>query len=600
MRKPEGARAASRRGWRAQGLALGTGLLFAGGTVWAQVPRMATPGERLLAAAAVAGPVVSGRGQLLGYVSDATGRPAAGAVVEVRRAGLAQTPVERRTSAEGLFRLANLAPGTYYVQAGKGAQVAAPQQVKIRASERALLLIDLPRLLQSVQFGAPPGVHSDQAFVWALRQATIWGPILRLQPEERSSEPMAGYVALTAGAGSDAFESPDLATEFRVDSAMWGGGRVSLVGEVGTNGVGTRLGAGGDTRIQATFRPAEADNPSRLRVALRQVTVPGLTALPALRVMSVNYGTGINLGDRAEIEMGSLLEAVSMTNTMATIDPYVRAQVKVGAEGELEYRAAAAPPPVHFTGATAAMADPLAQVTLHNDHAQLEQALHQEVRYSDSISAGNTISAAVFLDHFNRTAINGAYGLGGAGVAAWKDPSLGGSLLPDVFNSMFLADGGSYGGWGYRVVLDHRLSDAWQADVGFADGPVLAPGSATWTGALAPSLKPVRAHAFTFKLAGVTPLTHTQVVCSYRALSRLAATGLDVYDDTGDASNSYANVYLKQPLPGGFGSGGRIAVLLEIHNLLAQGYIPMLGSDGRTLYLVQNARSLRGGLTFRF
>jgi hypothetical protein len=41
-------------------------------------------------------------------------------------------------------------------------------------------------------------------------------------------------------------------------------------------------------------------------------------------------------------------------------------------------------------------------------------------------------------------------------------------------------------------------------------------------------------------------------------------------------------------------------VLVEIRNLLAQGYVPVLGEDGRTLYLVQSPRTLRGGVAFNF
>jgi hypothetical protein len=40
--------------------------------------------------------------------------------------------------------------------------------------------------------------------------------------------------------------------------------------------------------------------------------------------------------------------------------------------------------------------------------------------------------------------------------------------------------------------------------------------------------------------------------------------------------------------------------LIEIRNLLAQGYVPVLGQDGRTLYLVQSARAVRGGVAFTF
>ena len=40
--------------------------------------------------------------------------------------------------------------------------------------------------------------------------------------------------------------------------------------------------------------------------------------------------------------------------------------------------------------------------------------------------------------------------------------------------------------------------------------------------------------------------------------------------------------------------------LLEIRNLLAEGYVPVFGQDGHTLYLVQAPRSLRGGVAFTF
>ena len=40
--------------------------------------------------------------------------------------------------------------------------------------------------------------------------------------------------------------------------------------------------------------------------------------------------------------------------------------------------------------------------------------------------------------------------------------------------------------------------------------------------------------------------------------------------------------------------------VVDIRNLLAQGYIPVIGQDGHTLYLVQSARSIRGGVAFNF
>jgi len=40
--------------------------------------------------------------------------------------------------------------------------------------------------------------------------------------------------------------------------------------------------------------------------------------------------------------------------------------------------------------------------------------------------------------------------------------------------------------------------------------------------------------------------------------------------------------------------------LVDLRNLLAQGYVPVIAPDGHTVYLMQSARSVRGGLAFTF
>jgi hypothetical protein len=559
-----------------------------------------TPAEVLFLANAAAGPVAKDRGQLLGYVSDAAGLPQPGAVVEVRPEGLRKAPLRELTTAEGLFRLSGLAPGTYYVQVGKGQRIAARQRVEIHASERALLLVSLPALLEGMQLGPPPGVSPDAAFTWALRQSTLWRPILHMDgsdglAEPGSEQPVEGMVALTAGAGDTAFSSSDVATTFRLKTRAFGS-QLGLSGEIGTNG-----GIGGtNTQVAAQLSPNDPASAARLQVTVRQISVDGIgAALPPLREFSLNYANAVSLGDSLRIQYGSMFNAVSMTDTVAAFDPYLRALMRVGAEGELEFRAVEGVPPLHFTGDYASLDDPTPQVTLDHGHARLERARHQELRYSESLTPADTVSVAVFDDHYQRAAVNGSYSVSGA-VASQPELDAQAGLLPDLLNNMFLANGGDYAGWGYRFTLNHRLSDNWQAALGFSDGAVLAPQGGSFSGSLASALAPARADAITVKLTGVMPVTHTQLICSYRALSRLAATGLDLYDDTAAEANSYANVFLRQPLPGLMGANGRLAALVEIHNLLAQGYIPMLGSDGRTLYLVQSARSLRGGLTFSF
>jgi hypothetical protein len=57
------------------------------------------------------------------------------------------------------------------------------------------------------------------------------------------------------------------------------------------------------------------------------------------------------------------------------------------------------------------------------------------------------------------------------------------------------------------------------------------------------------------------------------------------------------NLFLRQPIPA---MRGHMEAIIDVRNLLAQGYVPVLGQDGQTVYLVQSARSVRGGLAFTF
>jgi hypothetical protein len=45
---------------------------------------------------------------------------------------------------------------------------------------------------------------------------------------------------------------------------------------------------------------------------------------------------------------------------------------------------------------------------------------------------------------------------------------------------------------------------------------------------------------------------------------------------------------------------GHFEALVDLRNLLAQGYVPVIGPDGHTVYLVQSARAVRGGVAFNF
>jgi hypothetical protein len=170
-----------------------------------------------------------------------------------------------------------------------------------------------------------------------------------------------------------------------------------------------------------------------------------------------------------------------------------------------------------------------------------------------------------------------------------------------LFNQTFTTNGGNYSGRGVRAVYTHRLSSDVSASVAFTTGTVLTTAGAIYNSASpAAFFVPVNQSAVTLKLAGQVPSTHTHVICSYRRLNRPAATVLDPYDDSAAQSDSYLNVFVRQPLPRLPLVASRMEALAEMHNLLAQGYIPVLMSDGQSFYLLQSARAFRGGVSFSF
>jgi len=75
---------------------------------------------------------------------------------------------------------------------------------------------------------------------------------------------------------------------------------------------------------------------------------------------------------------------------------------------------------------------------------------------------------------------------------------------------------------------------------------------------------------------------------------------VDMFNSSAGQSDLYLNVFVRQPLPGFGFLPLHMEAMLDLRNLMAQGYVPVMGQDGRTVYLVQSARSVRGGVAFIF
>jgi hypothetical protein len=108
-------------------------------------------------------------------------------------------------------------------------------------------------------------------------------------------------------------------------------------------------------------------------------------------------------------------------------------------------------------------------------------------------------------------------------------------------------------------------------------------------------------HALIYKMAGTVPISHTHWIASYKWSSgQYALTPVDMFNSSPGQADPYFNIFVRQPIPGTGFMPGHMEALVDVRNLLAQGYVPVFGSNGQTLYLVQSARAVRGGFAFTF
>jgi len=218
---------------------------------------------------------------------------------------------------------------------------------------------------------------------------------------------------------------------------------------------------------------------------------------------------------------------------------------------------------------------------------RIENAHHQEVSVSHRIGKNN-IQLAAFSDRVTDPAL----------TCTGEVTAAGGFLLPDVSSGTFSYAGPDPNTKGLRVVLQRKFSSDLTATLDYAMGGVLdlsrndvpLDKAQQW-------ISTQRRHAVAAKLSGKLPRTQTSWIASYRWINGSAITPVDMFNSSAGQSDPFLNVFIRQPIPL---LGGHMEALIDIRNLLAQGYIPVLGQDGQTVYLVDSARSIRGGFAFNF
>lgn len=533
-------------------------------------------------------------GKIDGYVRDASGIPQMGAVVEI--VGTAARTLTVFTDGAGFYSASGLVPGLYTVKVSAPSFLTAwRDKVGLRPGSSTHLNITLNTLLNAMRVGPLRTAPDDDDWKWTLRSVAN-RPVLRVFDDpsisgEKSDHDLKASLSFLAGSAAGGYGSgSDMSTGFYVERSIFSADRVGLSGNVGY-GLGVPAAV---VRGTYSHRLLDGSGPT-MGVTVRRFAPsdPNLRNA-SLQAVALSAGDDLTIGDVVELKFGSELQTIQFLGRVTAFRPYGSVNLHASPNTVVGYAYTTSLPNTRnekgFDSAPADLSETDPRISLANFSTKLESAHHQELNVSRRMGK-NSLQVAVFRDRVNNTALLGTGEVNAAG----------GDLLPDVYSGTFTYAGRTLNADGLRVVLERKLAADLTATLDYAYGGVLdlsrpdveIQNVREWISAQ-------RRQAVAAKFSGTVPRTHTRWIASYRWINGQALTPVDMFNASPGQSDPFLNLFIRQPIPTMGFLPAHMEALVDLRNLLAQGYVPVIGQDGQTVYLVQSARSVRGGVTITF
>ncbi len=529
-------------------------------------------------------------GAISGFVRNSAGTPQMGAVVQIL--GAANRALTVFTDEAGHYTATGLLPGIYTLKVTAPSFLPAlREKVGLRPGSSVNINITLSTLLGALQLGPVRSLPDDDDWKWTLRSVAN-RPILRIfddpVPAEKQPHDFSGQVSFVAGTAAAGYGTgSDMSTSFTLERSIFSDGHLAFSGNV----------AYGETlpsavlRTRYSHRLANGSEPTMALSVSRFAPADPNLHNAALQALALSAGDDLVLGDVLELKFGSELQTIQFLGHLTAFRPYASAEVHLSPNTVVEYDYTTSRPDTRtekgFDSAPADLSEANPRVSLLAFSPRVESAHHQEVSLSQRVGKTN-LQVAMFSDRISDSSLTGVGDV----------TSANGFLLPDLTSGTFSYAGRNLDTNGVRIVLQHKFASDLTATVDYAFGGVLELSrpdvpiqqAQQWITA-------ERRHALAAKLSGTVGRTHTRWIASYRWINGPALTPVDMFNASHGQSDPYFNVFIRQPIPT---FGGHMEALIDLRNLLAQGYVPVLGQDGQTVYLVDSARSIRGGVAFTF
>lgn len=534
-------------------------------------------------------------GSVSGIVRDTRGTPQIGALVELVNADLSVI-AQAFTDDHGRYSLPNVVPGVYGVKAS--ASLFLPtlrENLQIAADSKVVVNLTLNTLYEAFRWLPAHPRQADEPrddWDWTLRLSAN-KPLLRMLQDgplvvvsEGDGQNAALKARVTIRGGESGFGDGGIHHDFemrrlnddtrqlilRADLSQSDG--TALNTEVGYE---QQLGLGRTVRTVAAFvdRPEIAGGPD----------------LDGMEAMIFRTAETIDLTPAIGVEAGGETEIVHMETTQVANHPFASAHIRAG-NAVVTYRVATTPgvQQADAMDRTSTLSPDIAE---RGERLLLEHGLHQEISIAQS-SGTLRMEMTVFHDRVDNPLIDGG---GQISAADWKT----GDLLYDSSTNAIVAAGEDYTGTGLIAQMKEAMpQDMWLAFTG-GMGDTLRmdalPLPVTIQGGLL-SLRPHRTEMLSAAFGGKLQHPGTEWQASYRWQQPGSLTAVDPFNK--NLPDPYLSFYLRQPLRCPHVLPNGMEALVDVRNLLAEGYRPFLTDGGSVLYFAQASRAVEGGLSFSF
>ena len=542
----------------------------------------------LLVLASVPSWAVVRTSSLSGIIRNPAGTPQMGAVVEVFAS--ASRTLTAFTDGDGYYRILGLRPGLYNVRISAPSFLPAfLEHVDLR-SGAATVSLTLTTIFDAFNVVPRPDNAQDDDWQWTLRSVAR-RPILRALPKDidptltadRREPVMKGGLSFVAGSDTDG--SSDASTQFSFERSVLSSGLFAFDGNVGH---------GDSTAVLRASYSQQLDSGSAPEISFtaRRLASPDRGA--ALSTFSLRVADSMSLADVIELKFGSELQTLQFIRRTSAVLPFGSAEVHLSPNTVATYRYASSTPASRLASEREALpiepkqAGP--RISVNGFSPEIQRGSHHELSLAHR-AGKNNLMLAVYRDRLRDPALTGV------GSPATNS----GEVLADPYSATFTYQGADFQANGVRAVYERKFSNGYDATLDYAYGGALEfnelPASLESS---RDSMHTAMRHALAGSLTGILPTTHTKWTASYKWTTGHALTPVDDFNASPGQTDPFFNLVLRQPIPRMGVLPAHMEALLDLHNLLAEGYVPVMGQDHRTVYLVQSPRSVRGGVAITF